>query len=86
MNEEEGTIETTRRDDERSITAFLRGERFVLMDDGYYVKTREGIQGPFADLAAALTGLMSKMKDTKIPRYQMRLLYQSVCEKALESC
>ncbi|MCW8878630.1 MAG: hypothetical protein OQK04_02680 [Kangiellaceae bacterium] len=75
-----------RASDEKEPMEVIRTERFVEKDDGVYIKTREGLKGPYPDLASALTGLLSLAGECGLSQYQTRLLYQSVCEKALETC
>ncbi|WP_196137630.1 hypothetical protein [Aliikangiella sp. G2MR2-5] len=72
--------------DESSYVEHARSERFYEIRGSVYVKCREGELGPFQDLAAALNGLLEMAKKSGISHYQQRLLYQSVCEKALSAC
>lgn len=74
-----------RMEDEKTDLQHIRSDRFIEEEDGIYIKTREGVDGPHANLAAALTGLMSLAEKSGLPRYQTRKLYESVCEKALEA-
>lgn len=76
----------TRATDERDSKEVSRTERFVEKDDGVYIKTREGLKGPYPDLATALTGLLGLAGECGLSQYQTRMLYQSVCDKALEAC
>ena len=71
--------------DDNDIPDRMRSDRFIEKDDGFYIKTREGIDGPYPNLAAALNGLMNFAQQSGMSRYQTRLLYESVCEKALSS-
>jgi hypothetical protein len=75
-----------RTDDGSTEINYQRVDRFIDSENGYYLKTREGTQGPFIDLASALNGLIKTAEQNKTPQYQMRELYQSICEKALSSC
>lgn len=75
-----------RAEDSSDIKGFERSDRFVETESGYYFRTREGIEGPYVDLAAALNGLMQCAQKNGMTRYQMRQLYESICEKALSSC
>lgn len=79
------TIQRRAGDDVTKV-AYAQAERFVDKENGYYVQTREGLQGPFSDLAAALNGLISNTGNMGIPNYQKQKLYKSVCEKAVTIC
>ncbi len=74
-----------RVDDEKNSLEHIRSDRFIEKDDGFYIKTREGVDGPYPNLAAALNGLMNFALQSGMSRYQTRMLYESVCEKALSS-
>lgn len=75
-----------RAEDSISKQSFERSDRFIEGENGYYFRTREGVEGPYEDLAAALNGLMECAQKNGMSQYQIRQLYQSICEKALESC
>lgn len=75
----------SRMEDEGKAKEFSRSDRFIEKNDGIYIRTREGVDGPHTDLAAALNGLMSFAADKGMSRYQTRKLYESICEKALSS-
>jgi len=75
----------SRMEDESIEKKFSRSDRFVEGNDGFYIKTREGLDGPHPSLAAALTGLMSFAQSKGMSKFQTRKLYESICEKALSS-
>ena len=72
--------------DAQSNPDYGRSDRFLEKADGVYLKTREGMDGPFSDMAIALNALLKIAEKENLSQFQTRQLYESICLKALDVC
>ncbi|MET1254389.1 DUF6316 family protein [Aliikangiella maris] len=78
-------VSNRRLGDDLEEVQFTRTDRFIVSDEGHFFRTREGVVGPFDDLSSALLGLIDSAKKSGLPQYQINQIYQSACQKVLES-